>query len=189
MANTLIDAYGACAQMDDAQAVFNSVLVPTVVSWSTLVVGYSQVGDYVSSIKNFESMLEENITPNEVTIQAIISVFGHTGSVDKCIQCLFQMKDYGLTIDIMHYASVVDLLGRVGDFSKVDDMLSYIEPNLEMWLSLLGACQKHGNVGLGELLFYHAVMLQPWQDAPYVIMSNIYANAGLHDFAHQMKRH
>ena len=53
-------------------------------------------------------------------------------------------------------------------------MLSYIEPNLEMWLSLLGACQKHGNFKLGKYAFDHAVSLNPEKAAVYVLMSNIW---------------
>ena len=55
-----------------------------------------------------------------------------------------------------------------------------------MWLCLLGACSAHGNVELAKQAFDNAVKLQPKQPkqtTAYIVMSNIFIDAGLNDNA------
>lgn len=178
VANTLIHAYGSCASMFDAEAVFNWLPVPSLVSWSAMISGYARAGNYAASMQNFEKMLRANVKPNKVTFQSLISGCSHAGLMDKGMEYFKMMAtDYDVTPDIEHYVSMVDLLARAGDFPEVEDMLLRIckQPNLEIWLSFLGSCLKHGNAELGKHAFYHAIHLHPNQAAAYVLMSNIYA--------------
>ena len=58
-----------------------------------------------------------------------------------------------------------------------------MQMNLAMWLCLLGACSAHGNVELAKQAFDNAVKLQPNQPTAYIVMSNIFIDAGLNDNA------
>lgn len=182
--NGLIHAYGSCASMADAQAVFDATPQGNVVSWTALIAGYARAGNCTASLQTFEKMQLLSIKPNAVTLLAFLSACSQAGLVDEGVEYFRSMnRDYGITPEVEHYGSVLDLLGRTGDFSRVKDMLSGMtrQPDLAIWLSLLGSCHKHGNVELGRQVFDHAVQLQPEQGAVYVLMSNIYADAGLWD--------
>ncbi|KAM3321312.1 hypothetical protein P3S67_008514 [Capsicum chacoense] len=50
-----------------------------------------------------------------------------------------------------------------------------------IWGTLLGAYSFHGNVELAEQAVEFLSVLEPWNPANYVILSNIYARAGLWD--------
>lgn len=54
-----------------------------------------------------------------------------------------------------------------------------MQPDLTLWLCLLGACQMHSNVKLAKQAFDCAVHLEPKEVPAYILMSNIYANNGL----------
>jgi hypothetical protein len=76
------------------------------------------------------------------------------------------------------------LLGRAGDFKRIEAMLGVkrrsrirVKPDLNVWLSLLGACRVHGNLELAEEVFSRAIGLQPGEEAAYVLMSNVYADS------------
>ena len=58
-----------------------------------------------------------------------------------------------------------------------------IQANSAIWLSLLGACRIHNNLLLGKQAFDNAVKLQPKQTTAYIVMSNIFIDAGLNDNA------
>lgn len=166
--------------MEDAQTVFDALLQLDATPWSALIAGYSQDGNVAASHQNFEKMQQTGIEPDGLTMLSLVSTCSHAGLVDKGIEYFEVMsRDYRLAPEIEHYACMIDLLGRVGDFSRVGDILSRMsmQPSLAMWLSLLGACRKHGNVQLGKHVFDHAVHLQPKQIAAYIVMSNIYADA------------
>ena len=50
------------------------------------------------------------------------------------------------------------------------------------------ACQVHGNFGLAKQAFKHAMNLEPHRSFPHVMMSKIYAESGLHEFAPEVEQ-
>jgi hypothetical protein len=129
-------------------------------------------------------MLHARANADEVTFAALIASCAYFGSVPEGLACLEHMvRVHGLEPDVKHYGSVVDLLGRAGDFKRIKAMLGVkrsrirVKPDLNVWLSLLGACRVHGNLELAEEVFSRAIGLQPGEEAAYVLMSNVYADS------------
>ena len=89
----------------------------------------------------------------------------------KCINI-----DVGTLPNLRHYACMMDILGRAGDFCKVMNMLKSmpLEGDLSFWMGLLGACRIHGNADLGKHAFDLAVQLHPKEASAYIMMSYIY---------------
>jgi hypothetical protein len=56
-----------------------------------------------------------------------------------------------------------------------------------VWLALLSACKRWGNVELGRLVFNQVVELDDNHAAAYVFMADIYAAAGMSDDAEKVK--
>lgn len=179
---TFIHAYGRCASMVDAQAVFDNLLHPDVVSWTALIAGYAREGNCVASLLSYEKMQLVGTKPDGATFLSLLAACSHAGLVDKGVEYFESMtRDHGIAPAIEHYTSLVDLLGRAGHFSRVSELLSIMPtpPNLGIWLCLMGACQKYGKVVLGKQAFDHAIALQPNHGAAYTLMANIYADAGM----------
>lgn len=184
--NTIIHAYGRCADMLDAQKVFDALPERNVTSWNALLAGYAREGNFAATLRWYEEMCREDVRPDGVTFVILLSACSHAGLVHAGIGYFESMStSHSITPEIEHYVSMVDLLARAGYLDRVRDLLSAMpmKPNLSMCLCLLSACRKHGKVVLGKEVFAYAVQLQPKNAAPYVLMSNIYANAGLLDAA------
>lgn len=182
VASSLIHSYSRCADMVGAQNVFESIAHPDVVIWTALIAGYAERGNCDASLHCYAKMLAANVKPDKLTFLAIIFACSHAGFVDKGVGYFICMsRDYGLTPEVEHYTAVADLLGRAGCFSSLELFLSAmpVEPNLSVWLCLLSACRKYHNISLGRMAFDNAVRLQPSNAAAYVLMSNIYAQAGV----------
>lgn len=191
LANMLITAYGRCSSLADGEAVFDALHEPDVVSWNALMASYARQGDYAASLRCYDRMLESGVCPDGVTFLSLLSACGHAGLLDRGIDYFESMsKIHGVTPGCEHYVSMVDLLARAGCFTRVQDLLSTMpmQPDLAMWLCLLGACQKHGQVELGERAFENAVRLDPKQAAAYAMMSNIYLDCGLSERATEVMR-
>lgn len=186
MGNTLIHSYGSCASMVDAQKVFDTLSSRDLVSWNALIAGYSRQGDYEASLRCYQNMQVAGVKPDNVTFLSLLSACSHSGRVETGIEHFESMiRDHGITPDIEHYVCMVDLLGSAGYFARVENLLSTmpIPPNLSLWLCLLGTCRKHGEVELAKQAFDCALRIQPEHAAAYVLMSHIYAHAGLWDDA------
>ncbi|KAI5066510.1 hypothetical protein GOP47_0019134 [Adiantum capillus-veneris] len=189
LATQLIFAYAICGNALDAQAILNGICDPDVVSWNALISGCIQSGDHPIAFKKFEEMPLAGISPNQTTFVSLLFACCQAGLIQKGVNLFKTMSGvYGVSPRIEHVGCMIDLLGRLGDFDKVEELLStmQVQPDIAMWLGLLGACQIHGNVELGKYAYGHAVHLQPRQAAAYVLMSNIFTNAGMQDQAHEV---
>ncbi|MCO5568924.1 hypothetical protein L7F22_022627 [Adiantum nelumboides] len=175
----LIHAYGSCASMEQAQDSFDKIVKPDLTSWNACIAGYTGEGNHVASFCMFEELKLAGVKPDEVTCTSMLSACSHSGLPLESLEYFESMdRDYDLMPDLMHFGSMLDLLGRAGDFKKLESMLNRMpaHADLGIWLCLLGACCTHGNLDIAKLAFDHAVTLEPKQSTLYVLMSNIFAN-------------
>ncbi|KAI5062547.1 hypothetical protein GOP47_0023086 [Adiantum capillus-veneris] len=163
MANTLIHAYGCDASMADALAIFDRLPNRDVASWNVLIGAYAQKNKWAESLHWFEKMQATCMKPDGATFSIVLSACRHTGLVEKGMEYLVSMgRDYNLAPDVGHYDSIIESLAHAGDILRLEDLISSmpVQPDLTMWLCLLGSCQMHGNKDLGKLVHENAVKLQ-----------------------------
>lgn len=84
---------------------------------------------------------------------------------------------------------MVDLFGRAGHLDQavrvIQEMPSF--GYYIVWSALLGACQKWRDVNVGRWAFEKAVQVDKSEAAAYVLMTNIYAAAGMHKDAENIE--
>ncbi|KAK1284924.1 Pentatricopeptide repeat-containing protein [Acorus calamus] len=75
---------------------------------------------------------------------------------------------------------MVDLLSRAGRLHEARELIERmpIEPNSVVWGTLLGGCRVHKNVEMAEEAIGRLMELDPMNDGYYVVLSNVYAEAG-----------
>jgi pentatricopeptide repeat protein len=184
LTNALVFMYSKCGRTDLARRVFERMPVRDVSSWTTMIAGLATHGDEQGALDMFEDMQREAVPPNRVTMLTVLSACVHGGLVDIGLGLLKQMEDGGIRVvpTVEHYGCVVDMLGRV---DRVDEARALVEhrmpmdANVVIWGTLLGACEKHGNVSVGEWAAGRLLEAEPWNDGVYVVLSNIYAGAGM----------
>lgn len=180
--NSLIDAYGKCGRMDLASKVFCEMEERNVSSWTSVIVGYAGQGYVDDALRCFSSMREAGVKPNHVTFVGVLTACVHGGMVQEGKYYFNMMKNgYGIEPMLPHFGCMVDLLGRAGMVDEAKSMVDTMpmKANAVIWGCLMGACEKYGNVKLGEWVAKHLIELEPGQDGVYVVMSNIYAKNGM----------
>ncbi|PHU26609.1 Pentatricopeptide repeat-containing protein [Capsicum chinense] len=182
MMNSLIDMYGKCGKMDLAYRVFSRMKERNVSSWTSMIVGYAMHGYVGDALECFRCMREAGVRPNHVTFIGVLSACVHGGMVQEGKYYFNMMKnEYGIAPMLQHYGCMVDLLGRVGLLEEARGMIEgmSMKANVVIWGCLMGACEKHGHVKMGEWVAKHLQQLEPWNDGVYVVLSNIYASNGM----------
>ena len=89
---------------------------------------------------------------------------------------------YGISPGIDHHTSMVLVFGCAGQFDRAMSVIRVMpsSDHPEVWLALLGACRKWGNVKLAKLGFDQIIQLDDAASpAAYVLMANIFAAAGM----------
>ncbi|XP_024538785.1 pentatricopeptide repeat-containing protein At2g13600 isoform X1 [Selaginella moellendorffii] len=70
--NALVDMYSKCGSMEDARRVFDALRKPSVVSWSSLILGYARCGQGELSLDLYSRMRGDGYVPNAVTYLAAL---------------------------------------------------------------------------------------------------------------------
>ncbi|GAV89764.1 PPR domain-containing protein/PPR_2 domain-containing protein/PPR_3 domain-containing protein [Cephalotus follicularis] len=182
MLNSLIDLYGKCGRMDLAFRVFLRMKQRNVSSWTSMIVGYAMHGHVDEALECFCCMREAGVRPNHVTFVGVLSACVHGGKVQEGRRYFDMMKiDYGIMPGLPHFGCIVDLLGRAGLLEEAREIVEGmpVKANVAIWGCLMGACEKYGDVKMGELVAKQLLELEPWNDGVYVVLSNLYASRGM----------
>jgi pentatricopeptide repeat protein len=179
--NTLVNAYGCCASQQNALAVFSSMSKPDSVSWNAYVAGYAHHGNSLGCFRVFERMQFAGVKADCVTMLFLLYACSHDGKVDEGLECFgLIMACFGPCPDLQHYIAMLDLLGRNGDFQKIEHALLRAEmpmqTDVSVWLCVLGTCRTHRNMELGNRAFANAVNLKPDNASAYLLLSNLYVD-------------
>ncbi|KAI5325561.1 hypothetical protein L3X38_034635 [Prunus dulcis] len=179
--NSLISFYAKCGSMEDSLLVFNKIEERNIVSWNAVICGYAQNGKGEEAISFFERMRLSSCKPNSVTLLGLLWACNHAGLVDQGYFYFNQARIEDPSIlKPEHYACMVDLLSRFGCFGEAEEFISNLpfEPGIGFWKALLGGCQIHSNMELGEFAARKILALDPEDVSSYVMLSNAHSAAG-----------
>ncbi|PKI60200.1 hypothetical protein CRG98_019388 [Punica granatum] len=180
--NSLLTMYARCGSLENARKIFLSLSRRDVISWNALITGYGMHGRGHDAIFSFNQMLEDGFRPNKVTFVSVLSACSHSGLIDEGLQLFSSMsRNFNVSPELIHYGCVVDLLGRGGHLNEALHFIHSmpIEPDASLWRALLSACQVYSDTKLVEPVFEKLIELEPMNEGNYVLLSNIYASAGL----------
>ncbi|KAI5056866.1 hypothetical protein GOP47_0028684 [Adiantum capillus-veneris] len=161
-------------------------LSPNVVSWTALIGGYAQQGLAKEALDCFRLMQQEGISPDAITFVNVLAACRLSGMVDEGQMYFDDMrKRYSIAPNEEHFTCLVDLFGHARLFDKAMRVINMMPSSDHplVWVALLGACRKWGNVKLGRFAFEHVVRLDRCNATVYVLMSKIYAAAGMQEDA------
>ncbi|CAL1414191.1 unnamed protein product [Linum trigynum] len=184
VATAITDMYGKCGCLEDAEANFKDMVLRDAVSWNTIIAVYSYHSQGENALQAYRMMIEKGFLPDEATFLSILSVCSNMGLVEEGKKHFESMsKVYGITPSLEHYACVVNILSRAGQFDEVEAFIKEqkLSTHALIWETVLGACKLHGNLDLGETAARKLFELQPKEDSAYVFLSNIFASKGRWD--------
>ncbi|XP_019259555.1 PREDICTED: pentatricopeptide repeat-containing protein At3g02330 [Nicotiana attenuata] len=189
--STLVDMYSKCGNMQDSRLMFEKAPKKDFVTWNAMVCGYAQHGLGDEALQIFEKMQLEDVRPNHATFLAVLRACAHIGLVEKGLQHFNSMSNnYGLDPQLEHYSCMVDILGRAGQISEalklIQDMP--IEADDVIWRTLLSMCKMHGNVEVAEKAAKFLLQLDPEDSSSHILLSNIYADAGMWKEVAEMRK-
>ncbi|XP_076922189.1 pentatricopeptide repeat-containing protein At4g33990-like [Bidens hawaiensis] len=180
----LIDLYGKCGKVEETMNLFYQVPKTSSVPWNAVISCLGIHGQGETSLKLFKNMLDEGVQPDAITFISLLSACSHSGLVEQGEWCFDIMQhDYGIKPSLKHYGCLVDLLGRAGQLEKAYNIIKGmpLQPDASVWGALLGACRIYGIADLGKVASDKLLEVDPDNVGYYVLLSNIYANAGKWD--------
>ncbi|KAJ0089297.1 hypothetical protein Patl1_32561 [Pistacia atlantica] len=181
LGTALVDMYAKCGSIDSAREIFDRMRRKNVITWSAMIAAYGYHGQGRKALDLFPMMLSSGILPNKITFVSLLYACSHRGLTEEGLRLFSLMSDdYGFEPDVKHYTCMVDLLGRAGRLNEALKLIESmkVEKDEGLWCALLGACRIHKNLDLAEMAAKSLLELQPQNPGHYVLLANIYANAG-----------
>ncbi|KAK1298082.1 Pentatricopeptide repeat-containing protein [Acorus calamus] len=195
--SALVDMYAKCGCLIPSRRVFDRLPRRNVITWNSLIMAYGMHGLGEEAMKLFNELVAEgkrggDVKLNEVTFIAVFAACSHSGMVNQGMELFRNMGEvYMIKPTPEHYACIVDLLGRAGQVEEVYELIKTMPLGPQRagaWSSLLGACHIHKNVKIGEIVAESLFQLEPYVASHYVLLSNIYASAGLWSKAMEVRK-
>ncbi|MCL7047575.1 hypothetical protein MKW94_025550 [Papaver nudicaule] len=126
-------------------------------------------------------MIRAGVRPDFITFTGLLSGCSHSGLVDIGLKYFHSMHEaYFVEPRVEHFACVVDLLGRAGRLVEAKQIINQMpmKPGPSIWGALLSACRTYSNLEIGEIAAKELFVLEPENSGNYVLLSNMYADAG-----------
>lgn len=181
VSTAIIDAYAKSGYLHGARRVFDQSRGRSLIIWTAIISAYAAHGDVETSLHLFDEMVNNGIRPDEVTFTAVLTSCAHCGLVDEAWKIFDSMlPQYGIHPSMEHYACVVTALSRAGRLSEATEFISKlpVEPSAKVWGALLNGASVSGDVELGKVVYDRLSEIEPENTGNYVIMANLYLQAG-----------
>ncbi|KAK1314771.1 Pentatricopeptide repeat-containing protein [Acorus calamus] len=193
LSNSLVDMYSKCGRTDLARRVFDETMNRDVSTWSTMIMGLATHGEAAHALEMFEEMRFRGVAPNRVTLIGVLLACAHAGMVEEGRRHFEAMeREYGVARAPQHYGILIDMYGRAVRIREGGEVAGEaVEAgavDAVVLGSLMGACEKHGEVAVGEWVAARMEEVEPGNDGIYVAMSNINAKAGMWGEVERLRR-
>lgn len=144
--SSLVDMYGKCGSPALAHLVFEKLPVRDVVSWTSLMAGYTEHGDYKEALQCFEQMQLEGVPLNAFSSTLKLKVLGLTRALSKGHDLHDVIVKDGFHHDQYVCSSLVDMYIKCGSITKAQEAFNRF-PNRDLisWTSLMTGYAESGH--------------------------------------------
>ncbi|CAI0380236.1 unnamed protein product [Linum tenue] len=143
---SLADMYVKIAGLlDKAKAAFDQMPEKNVVTWTTMVNGFSQNGDNEKALSVFSRMLEENVRPNDFTVVSALSACAKIGAVEAGLRIHKYIKDNRFRLNAAIGTALVDMYAKCGNIESASQVFSETkERDILTWSVMIWGWALHG---------------------------------------------
>lgn len=173
--NTLIDVYGKCQSLGDAQAVFDRLQFQDVVSWSALISGYAMHGQSEEAIRIFKEMQNQGLKPNEISFTCVLKACSGTEILDNSLEDGRWIHSLiignGFERNIMLGTALVDMYAKCGNLDDACMVVEKLpEQDVVTWSALITGFTLHG-YGQEALQSFKTIQRKAIEPIPSMLVS------------------
>lgn len=118
VSHSLITMYARCRELGYARKVFDEIRERDLVSWNSIIAGYSKMGFAVDAAAMFGKMRDEGFEPNEMTIVSVLGVYGDLGdlSLGRWVEGFVVNSD--MKVNSYVGSALIAMYSKCGDLSS-----------------------------------------------------------------------
>ncbi|KAL5550695.1 hypothetical protein UlMin_000871 [Ulmus minor] len=169
---SLLGLYAKCGYLENAHKVFDDIPEKNIVSWTTIISGYIDVGQCEEAISLFRRSIEMGFKPDGYHLVRVLSASTQSGDLSSAEWIDGYIRENGLTKNIFVATSLVDMYAKCGKMEKAHsvfdqmpekDIVSWkaidlffqmmkenIKPDCYAMVGMFSACARLGALELGN---------------------------------------
>ncbi|KAI7995905.1 putative pentatricopeptide repeat-containing protein [Camellia lanceoleosa] len=156
--NSMIDMYSKCGFLDSAYMIFDEDQTRSVVTWNSMICGFSQNGNSLEAISLFDRMYSNCLEMDEVTFLIVIQACSNLGYLDKGKWVHHKLITYGVTKDTYIDTALTDMYAKCGDLHVAQTVFdSMVERSVVSWSTIIASYGMHGEIDTAISLFNQMV--------------------------------
>eukprot|EP00253_Pinus_taeda_P001255 PITA_01255 len=143
--NALVDMYAKCARVEDASEVLAKMPTRDVISWNSMIAGYTQSGHFEKALKFFSQMQLTIIKPNSNTLASILPACANLAALHDGKHVHEYIFRSGYQSDVYVGSALVDMYAKCGsidDARKVFDKMP--TGDVVIWNAMIVGYAMHG---------------------------------------------
>ncbi|KAL7612563.1 hypothetical protein Lser_V15G07243 [Lactuca serriola] len=158
VANSLITMYNKCGKGEYALYLFDKIKTKDVVSWTTMITSYVQMGQEHNAFNAFLRMQESEVSPNEYTLAGLISACANLARIDFGTQFHACVLRNGF-IKFMSVAnSIVTMYSKCGKLDSSSIVFQEMrQKDIVSWSTII---RGHALMGCGEEAFKYLSLMR-----------------------------
>ncbi|XP_059440845.1 putative pentatricopeptide repeat-containing protein At1g64310 [Corylus avellana] len=143
--SVLVSMYSRCKCMNSAYRVFCNLLQPDLVTWSALITGYSQSGDYERALSFFKKLNMKSKKADPILIASVLAAATQLVNVGPGSEIHGYVLRHGFESDLMVSSSLIDMYSKCG-FVGLGIRVFEITPkrNIVSYNSVISGLGLHG---------------------------------------------
>ncbi|KAG6469186.1 hypothetical protein ZIOFF_073890 [Zingiber officinale] len=120
VATAIVDMYVKCGVMDAAMRQFSSIAIRNVVTWTAVISGFVQKGEFVDALLLFKQMLSSGVEINKFTLTSVLLACSKSSTAMETdqVHCLIMKK--GLHVDFEVKDALLRTYGKFGYITYVN---------------------------------------------------------------------
>lgn len=175
----LLDMYSKCKSMEEAKAVFISILEKDLIAWNAMISGYSSNGNDKEALSIYVEMHKEGVSFNKTTLSAVLKSITSLQNIEVCQQIHAVSVKSGLQSDDYVVNSLVDSYGKFGNIKGAEKIFRESRiGDLASFTSMITAYSQYGQGEEALKLFKEMQSMRVWPD-PFVCSALLNACSNL----------
>ncbi|KAH7297152.1 hypothetical protein KP509_26G056100 [Ceratopteris richardii] len=154
LANTLIDMYINCGNLEAAHKLFDTLPNRDVISWNLMITAYANGGQANIVYELFEKMRKAGMKPTEVTFLGILKACAHAADLDYVKQVHKQLLSHDLGTSMMINNALIDTYAKCGGLELARELFSSLKSfDAVTWGVMIGGYVYNGDDHAAMRLF------------------------------------
>ncbi|GLT92455.1 hypothetical protein SLE2022_102920 [Rubroshorea leprosula] len=187
--NGLITFYAKCNAVGLARRLFDRMPEKDIVSWNSMIAGYSQGGYYEECKALYRKMIDSShLRPNGVTLLSVLQACGQSNDLILGMEVHQFVVERQIEIDISLCNSLIGLYAKCGSLDYARELFEEMDEKDEVtYAALISGYMFHGFVDKALILFRE--MKHPGLSSWNAVISGLFQNnqcEGILDLVQEM---